>query len=170
MDCSPPGSSIHGISHARILEWVAFSSPGDLPDPGIKPMSPALQADSLPLSHQGRLLEYRNQSWTRKTCILAQAVITEYYRLGALNNNVVVVQSLSCVWLVATPHTLQQARLLCPSLSPWVCSNSHPLSWWCHPTISFSVALFSSCLQSFPASESFTEEQIFLIIYLDVKY
>ena len=49
MDCSLPGSSIHGIFQARILEWVAISSPGDLPDPGIKPLSPvafALQANS----------------------------------------------------------------------------------------------------------------------------
>ena len=50
------------------------------------------------------------------------------------------------------PHELQQARLPCPSLSPWVCSNSCPLNWWCHPTISSSPAPFSSCLQSFPAS------------------
>ena len=48
MDCSPPGSSVHGILQARILEWVAFPPPGDLPDPGFKPGSPALQADSLP--------------------------------------------------------------------------------------------------------------------------
>jgi len=44
----PPGSSVHGILQARILEWVVFPTPGDLPDPGIKPGSPALQADSLP--------------------------------------------------------------------------------------------------------------------------
>ena len=48
MDCSPPGSSVHGILQARILEWVAILSPRDLLDPGIKPRSPALQADSLP--------------------------------------------------------------------------------------------------------------------------
>ena len=48
MDCSPPGSSVHGISQARILGWVAIPSPRDLPDPGIEPGSPALQADSLP--------------------------------------------------------------------------------------------------------------------------
>ena len=36
---SPPGSSVHGILQARILEWVAFPSPGDLPDPGIEPRS-----------------------------------------------------------------------------------------------------------------------------------
>ena len=46
MDCSLPGSSVHGISQARILKWVPFPSPWDLPNPGIKPGSPALQADS----------------------------------------------------------------------------------------------------------------------------
>ena len=40
MDCSPPVSSVHGIFQARILEWVAISSPGDLPDPGVKRVSP----------------------------------------------------------------------------------------------------------------------------------
>ena len=53
------------------------------------------------------------------------------------------------------PHGLQHARLPCPSLSPKVCSNSCPFSQWCHLTISSSVAPFSSCLQSFPASGSF---------------
>ena len=48
MDCNLQGSSIHGIFQARVLEWVAFPSPGDLPDPGIEPRSPALQADTLP--------------------------------------------------------------------------------------------------------------------------
>ena len=43
MDCSPPASSIHGISQARILEWVVFPSRGDLPGPEIKPMSTALR-------------------------------------------------------------------------------------------------------------------------------
>ena len=55
VDCGLPGSSVHGISQARILEWVAFPSPGDHPNPGIKPPSPALQADSLPQSHLGSL-------------------------------------------------------------------------------------------------------------------
>ena len=53
------------------------------------------------------------------------------------------------------PHGLQQARLPCPSPTPGACSNSHPSSQWCYPTISSSVAPFSSCLQSFPASGSF---------------
>ena len=59
------------------------------------------------------------------------------------------------------PHRLQHVRLSCPSLSPGVCSNVCPLSQWCHPTISSSVASFSSCLQSFPASGSFPMSQIF---------
>ena len=43
MDCSPPGSPVCGIPQARILEWVAILSPGDLPEPGIEPESPALE-------------------------------------------------------------------------------------------------------------------------------
>ena len=59
------------------------------------------------------------------------------------------------------PHRLQHARLPCPSLSPGVCSNSCLSSQWCHPTISYSVIPFSSCLQSFLASESFLMNQFF---------
>ena len=53
------------------------------------------------------------------------------------------------------PHGLQYARPPCPSPTPGVHWNSRPLSQWCHPTISSSVAPFSSCPQSFPVSESF---------------
>ena len=58
------------------------------------------------------------------------------------------------------PHGLQHARLPCPSLSPGVCSNSCPLSHWCHSIISFSVVHFF-CLLSFPASGSFPMSQVF---------
>ena len=54
MDCSPPGSSVHGLSRQEYWSGLPFPSPGDLPDPGIKPGSPALQADSSPSEHQGR--------------------------------------------------------------------------------------------------------------------
>ena len=59
-ECSLPGSSVHGILQAGILEWVTFPSPGDLPNPGIEPRSPALQADSLPAEPKGspRILEW----------------------------------------------------------------------------------------------------------------
>ena len=59
------------------------------------------------------------------------------------------------------PHGLQHARLPCPSPSPGACTNSYPLSRWCHPTISFSVIPFSSCLQSFPTSGSLLMSQLF---------
>ena len=58
-------------------------------------------------------------------------------------------------------HGLQHARLPCPLPTPRVCSNSCPLGWWCHLTISSSVVPFSSCLQSFPASGSFQMSQFF---------
>ena len=58
-------------------------------------------------------------------------------------------------------HGLQHTRPPCPSPAPKACSNSCPSNWWCHPTISFSVIPFSSCLQSFPASESFPMSQFF---------
>ena len=58
-------------------------------------------------------------------------------------------------------HGLQQTRPPCPSPTPGACSNSCPLSWRCHPTISSSVVPFSSCLQSFPASRSFLMSQFF---------
>jgi hypothetical protein len=48
MNYSLPDSCVHGILQARILAWAANPSPGDLPDPGMKSESPALQADSLP--------------------------------------------------------------------------------------------------------------------------
>ena len=73
---------------------------------------------------------------------------------------IVVVQSLSCV-RPFRPHGLQHTMLPCLSLLPGACSNSCPLSQWCHPTISSSVIRFSSCLQSFPGSRSFLKSQFF---------
>ena len=59
------------------------------------------------------------------------------------------------------PHELQHTRPPSPSPTPGVYSNSCPLSWWRHPTISFSVVPFSSCPQSFPALGSFPMSQLF---------
>ena len=59
------------------------------------------------------------------------------------------------------PHESQHTRPPCPSPTPGIYSNSCPLSWWCHPTISSSVIPFSSCLQSFPASRAFPMSQFF---------
>ena len=65
----------------------------------------------------------------------------------------------SCLTL-SNPMDCSTVRFPCPSLFPRVCSNSGPLSWRCHSTISLSVGPFS-CLQSFPASGSFSMSQLF---------
>ena len=52
--CDPIDYTVHGILQVRILEWVAYPFSGDLPNPGIKPGSPVLQADSLPTELQGK--------------------------------------------------------------------------------------------------------------------
>ena len=54
MDCSPPGSAVHGILQAGRLKWVAILFSRDLPNPGIEPRSPTLQADSLPAESPGK--------------------------------------------------------------------------------------------------------------------
>ena len=68
-----------------------------------------------------------------------------------------VTQSCLTLW----SHGLRHARLPCPSRTPRACSNSCPLSPWCHATISSSVVPFSSCLQPFPASGCFPVSQFF---------
>ena len=73
---------------------------------------------------------------------------------------IVVVQLLSHVWLFLTPWTAARQASLSFTISQRVCSDSCPLSWWCHPTISSSVIPFS-CLQSFLASGSFLRSKFF---------
>ena len=80
--------------------------------------------------------------------------------------SVAVVQSLSCVHSFQT-NELQHTWPPCPSLSPRICS--YPLSQWCYPTTSSSVALFSSFPQSFPASGSFPMSQLFAIIGKSIR-
>ena len=72
----------------------------------------------------------------------------------------VVVQLLSCVRLLVTPGTAAHQASLGFAISR-VCSNSCPVTRWCHPTISSSVAPFSSCLQSFLASGYFPMSRLF---------
>ena len=78
-----------------------------------------------------------------------------------LNNSLLLLLLLllSHVWVFGIPG--KHARLPCPSPTPGACSNSHPLSQWCHPTISSSVVPLSSHLQPFPASGSFPVSQFF---------
>ena len=87
--------------------------------------------------------------------------MTEHIDCKLLNSCIktIVVQLLSRVWLFVTPWTA--ARQASLSFTTWICSNSCPLSQWCHPTISSSVTPFSSCPQSLPASGSFPIGQLF---------
>ena len=84
------------------------------------------------------------------------------YAKGILFLENVVVQLPSHVQLFVTPWT-QHARPPCPSPSPGVCPSSCPLHQWCCPAISSSVALFSFCPQSFPASGTFPMSQLFAL-------
>ena len=78
IDCSPPGSSVHGVLQRRVLEWVAMPSLGDHPDLGTEPRSPAMQADSLLSEPPGKLDQSRElilrpnyrKSWIR--CLFSQ--------------------------------------------------------------------------------------------------
>ena len=131
-----------GFSRQDYWSGLPFPFPGDLPNPGVELMSPALQADSL--SH----------IWaTRETTLLLFGYCWA-----------VVVQSLICVWLFQ-PHGQKHSRLPWPSPSLWVCSNTCPFSQWCHPTIQPpSDTLFSFCLQSFPGSGSFPMNHLYIFL------
>ena len=122
MNCRPQNSSVHGILQRRILEWVA-----------------------IPFSRESS--QPRGQ--TQVSCIAGG-----FFTVWATSK--VSVQSAQFSHSVMSdslqPHELQQAKLPCLLPTSWACSNSCPLSQWCHPTISSSVIPFSPCLQSFPAA------------------
>ena len=134
---APPWTVAHqlplSMEFSRQEYWSGLPFPiaGDLPDPGIKPVSlasPALASEFF------------------TNCATWEA---QDYGLSVHFNPSVVSDSLR-------PHGLQHGRLPCPSPIPGTCSNSCLLSRWCHPTISSSVVPFSFCLQSFTASGSFS--------------
>ena len=97
-------------------------------------------------------------TWSTKKSVLGFPMVSFCQEGASFFGSV----QLSCsVVSNAVPHGLQHASRPCPSPTPRDCSNSCPLSWWCHPTISSSAIPFSSCLQSFPASDSFQMSQFF---------
>ena len=138
MDYSLPGSYVHRILLARRLEWVA-------------------------------ILFSRGSFWPRYqthiSCIAGRFFTVwatrEALRHLYLPTNSSVQLSHSVMSDSLWPQTLQHARPPCPSSIPRVNSNSCPLNWWCHTTISSSVLPFSSHLQSFAASGSFQMSQFF---------
>ena len=153
----------------------------DPPRPGIKLLSPALAGRFFTTEHQGSPKEIFIQDCcsrgerlglTANTIMVAgwlwlvewvnQCIESHQEEINQGRFSLNSVQfSPSVMFESLWPHGLYHTRLPCPSPSPGVYSNSCPLSWWCHPTISSSVVPFSSCLQSFPASESFPMTQFF---------
>ena len=76
--CDPMDYTVHGILQARILEWLAFPFSRDLPNPGIEPRSPTLQADSLPAEPQGKTKNPEVDSLS----LLQQIFLTQELNLG----------------------------------------------------------------------------------------
>ena len=81
MDFSPPGSPVHGISQARIVEWVTIFSSRELPDIGIEPGSPALQANSLPSESQGKPLQPLPHTHAKLWLLLRKKHENKKYRI-----------------------------------------------------------------------------------------
>ena len=128
MDCSLPGPLSIGFPRHEHWSGLLWHPPGDLPNPGIEPepttpVSPALQADSLLLSHRGSLRQIYYQVYKPETEI--------------------------CPYAKLWPTVCNPMDCSLPGFPvihyPRVCSNSCLLSRWCYPTISSNVALFSSC-------------------------
>ena len=129
MDYSPPGSPAHGFSRQEYWSGLPFSPPDDLSD----------------------------LRWICFSCISCTG---RWFFTSWVAQELRSVQfSHSVVSDSLQPHGLQHTRPPCRSPTPWVYSNSCPLSQWCHPTISSSVVCFSSHVQSFPASGSFPMSQ-----------
>ena len=130
-DCSLPSISVYGILQARILKWVVILSPGLFPNPGMECVSPALQADSLHLSHQG-----------------SPIILSVQFSRPVVSNSLL-------------PHGVQHIRAPCPSPTPRVYSNACPLSQWCHPTISSSATTFPLVLNLSQHPESSSMSWLF---------
>ena len=147
MDCNSPGSSVRGISQARILEWVTISSSRGSSrsrdwtcDSCVSCISGGFFTHwAIKEALWGYTPQINNESALCNPCCPPITLLVDVtMRLSS-------VQSLSRVWLFVTPWTA--ARQASPSITNswnYCCSNLCPLSWWCHPAISYSVVPFSS--------------------------
>ena len=141
MDCSPPGSSVHGIHQPRIWKWVAIF---------------LTQRLNQHLLHCGFFTSWATRE-AKFILLEGRGYFESEARVRMRNRKFNSIQSFSRVWLFVTPWAIHQGSL---SITPGVYLNSYPLSWGYHPTISPSVVPFSH-LQSFPASGSFPMSQLF---------
>ena len=122
-------------------------------------------------------LEWFLQKMSRKTRLRSMTnILLVFVQNKAMQNSLYLYMQIMCLYMQIMitsvhfhfsglsnslrPHGLQHARLHCPSQTPGAYSNSCPLSWWCHPTISSSVVRFTY-LQSFPDSGTFPMSQFF---------
>ena len=169
IDGRPPGSPVPGILQARTLEWVAISFSNAWKwKVKVKSLSRVqLLVTPWTAAHQAP----PSMGFSRQEC-WSGVPSPSPPMCNLLRRDTQEVNCLTCVFLLllfshevvpdsSWPHGLQHASLLSPPLSPGVCSNSCPLSWGCYITISFSVAPFSFCLQSFQTSESFPVSWLF---------
>ena len=161
MDCSPPASSVHGTLQARIMKWIAMPfSKRIFPTPGLNPCLLSLQhwlMAYLPLVFKNPSQKNPTKMHLTNSSVSEASTCIHRYKMreGVLFSCSIMSNSLGS-------HGLQYAKLLCPSSTPRVCSNSRSSSRWYHPTISSSVVSFS-CLQSFPVSGSFPMMQFFVL-------
>ena len=154
--------------------------PGGLPDPGTKtasPVSPALQADSLPTEPPSYCvakvlsLFFRINSFfptyakifspARVLFIFSYSYQSLFFFFKQSRSLSVQFSSVTQSHLTLCDPWTAACQAPCPSPTPRVYSNSCPLSWWCHPTISSSAVPLFSSLQSFPASGSFQMSLLF---------
>ena len=163
MDCSPPGSSVHGIFQVRILEWGAISFSRRSSNPGMEPGSPPLQADSLPSELPGKPNKRMSSPWLAHTTWKG-AIPTYAFQSGTVADdwNLSLFTGwcphVSRGWLASASQTSQSAgsraeSLLGPQSSSWedTCerlSLSHAL-WSARPSSSW---LFHSGDDALPAS------------------
>ena len=80
--CSPPGSSVHGISQQEYWSGLPFRPPGDLPDAGMDPKLPAWQGDSLPLSHLGSSNAYLSDVSSGPFTFIQNDFVEDFPRAG----------------------------------------------------------------------------------------
>jgi len=135
IDCSLPGSSVHGDSPGKYTGMGCHTF-----FEGIFPT----QVSNPGLPHCRQILYHLEKSMATHSNILTLVQFSRSVMSDSLQL-----------------HGLQHARPPCPSPTPGACANSYPSSQWCHPTISSSVIPFSFLLQSFSASGSFPMSQSF---------
>ena len=166
VDGSPPGSPVPGILQARTLEWVAISFSNAWKwKVKVKLLSRArLLATPWTAAYQAppSMGFSRQEYWSGVPLPSPDPGKGNMLFSQKSSSSCCYSVTKSCPSLCDPLDCSTHTTLPCLSLLPGVCPSSCPLNWWCHPTFSPSVVLFSSCLQSFPASGSFPVSQLFV--------